>query len=123
MKIGTDINLWTCRAGGYLMMEYNKNKLLKKGILQKDVYVRFTATSGYLAWNENGKLLPPQLRKTDSYVLDTEFCWNDLVEMYEADKKGIDSFCGYENCIPDFENPGAYDLLNLADDINSYKGL
>lgn len=123
MKIGTDINLYTCRAEGYLMMEFNSKKLAKNGKLDKDCYVRFTATSGYLAWNNDGKLLPPQLRKTDAYILDVSYNFNDLINMYYQNKKGIDSCCDYENCKPDFENPNEYDMLNLASDINCYCGL
>ena len=123
MKIGSDVSLHVCRAEGYLIMEYTKNKLFKKGILQKDVYVRFTATSGYLAWNDNGKLLPPQLRKADAYILNVGLCWDDLIEIYEYNKKGIDSLCDYEHCKPNFDSPSEYDMLNLASDIHSYCGL
>ena len=123
MKIGSDVSLHVCRAEGYLMMEYTKNKLFKKGVLQKDVYVRFTATGGYLAWNANGKLLPPQMRKTDAYILDVSLCWDDLIEIYEYNKKGIDSLCDYEHCKPNFDSPSEYDMLNLASDIHRYCGL
>lgn len=123
MKIGTDINLYTCRAEGYLMMEFNKNKLIKKGKLDKDRYVNFTATSGYLAWNNNGKLLPPQMRKCEAYILNVSCTFNDLLDMFKQNEKGISNFADYEHCKPDFENPTEYDMLNLASDIYSYCGL
>jgi hypothetical protein len=123
MKIGIDINLSVCRAEGYLMMEFNSKKLVKNGKLDKDCYVRFTATSGCLAWNDNGKLLPPQLRKTDAYILDVQYTFNDLLELYEQNKANIDSCCDYGNCKPDFENPTEYDMLNLASNIDCYYGI
>lgn len=117
--IGQDVNLATCRAEGYLMMDFNRNKLFKKGVLQKEQCVRFKATAGYLTHDENGK---PLDIGTKLYV-DSVLSWNDLMEIFERYKDEITSFADYANCNPNFENPNEYDLLNLASDINSYCGL
>jgi len=120
MKIGTDINLSTCRAEGYLMMEFNKNKLIKKGKLVQDCDVNFKATLGYLSHDENGKPLYPS--ESNNYQLNVSMCWNDVCEIYKDKKAAIDSFAETDKHI-NFDNPTEYDLLNLASDVNSYCGL
>lgn len=55
-------------------------------------------------------------------TVDTYVSFNELIEVYNRDKDSINSFADTESNI-DFINPTIYDLLNLASDINSYKGL
>ena len=47
--------------------------------------------------------------------------WEDLWEMYMEDKGGIDSFVGFKR--RETNKPEPSELLDLAGDINSYRGL
>jgi hypothetical protein len=123
MKIGTDISLAECRAEGYGMIEFNKSKLLKKGILQKDTPVRYFRTFGYLSHDEKGRPLELGMMKAELYITDTLISWNDLIEIYEPRKEGIDNFADFKNCPLNWDNPTEYDLLTLADIIDSYCGI
>ena len=124
MKIGTDVNLWTCRAEGYLMMEYNSRKLIKKGVLQKDVAVTFTATAGYHSHNAEGHALNNEYTRANGVLaVDVDMCWDDVMELYEQHREGISRFAGHTECAPNFDNPTVYDFLQLADDVRCYCGL
>src|ERR1019366_2760883 len=104
MKIGTDVNLWTCRAEGYLMMEFNSKKLVVKGELQKNVTCRFTATFGYLSHKDSGAPLYPGMTHDELYRVDTYQDWDCLVETYQRHKPGIDSFAETDKQV-NFDNP------------------
>jgi hypothetical protein len=50
------------------------------------------------------------------------YSWNDLLELYKPNKKGIDN-CAATDRRVNFENPTIWDFLMLADDIDGYCGL
>jgi len=133
MRIGTDISIATCRCEGYMVMDFKKRKLIKKGILDKDCVVDFTVSIPEY-WNDAGKpMLPP--RDTNNpryfermpvlYALDTCASWNDIMDIISDDKDraSVASCCDWSNCSPNFKNPTEYDLLNLASDVNCYFGI
>lgn len=124
MKIGTDASLTECRCEGYTIMEYKKRELIQKGKLNPECCVRFYAYYPEYILEEmypeltetEVKLLP----RSDKLDFDIELTTIDLWDMYKAYKEGIDSLVGkLDRCFPNNQ----YDLLELADDINSYCGL
>lgn len=118
MKIGIDVNMSTNIAEGYLIAEFKKRELFTKGKLNPNVEMRFFAHLPDFILEEiygTAKPVGVSILCTDVYL-----SANDLWEMYEQDKCGIDSVCGITGRIfPENE----WDMLNLAADINAYKGL
>ncbi len=117
MRIGTDVSLETCRKEGYLMMEFRKRELVKKGELQTNVNVEFIEHyPDYILKEMHGTENPVgQPRIMTSVVCDA----NDIWEKYLEDKESIDKCAGLSHKFPTCE----YSLLSLASDINGYKGL
>jgi hypothetical protein len=128
VKIGTDVSLAVCRSEGYLVAEYKKSELIKDGKLDKDVAVRLTRSNPY-AWYDNGRVkFDPSLQ---IYVLDEDLSYNDVIEVYLCDRDSIDQYMGN---VPSEYNDFTYvdytaieptigDFLNLADTVDSYRGL
>ena len=112
MKIGTDYNLYTCRAEGYTIIEFKKRELFKGGKLDKDFMVRVTK-SWPSGWTEGGKPRMDSLH--DLYILDEYISWNDAYCVYIEHKEMIDSVCDIESNPINFGSPTEYDLLNLID--------
>jgi hypothetical protein len=104
--IGTDISLDVCKAEGYMMIQFDARKKFKKD----EEYRIFAHAPDYIEELKN------------EVLIDVFYSFNELIEMYEEDKKSIDQCCGTERDL-DFNNPNFFDFLNLASDINSYKGL
>jgi hypothetical protein len=127
MKIGTDISLRECMASGYLMMEFKKRELFPKhlkGKMDKDAYVNFEQTMGWITHTENGYPKVPGTPKRRLYSLyDCCYTFNDLLQIYIEYKDSIDSMCGMTEDDRNLDNPTEYDMLNLASDINAYCGL
>ena len=126
MKIGTDWSIATCRDEGYMVIEFKKRELIKKGVLQKDVFVECTQS---LAVDDRWKNGRPQIGYTRNElysVLDIEHSWESIMEFFEMHENDIMSMCGANNreeyCI-NFDYPNEYDLLHLISDVNSYMGL
>jgi hypothetical protein len=126
MKIGTDMSIATCRDEGYMVIEFKKRELIKKGILQKDVFVECTQSLAVDGRWQNGR---PQIGYTryELYsVLEIEHSWESIMEYFERHEKEIMSMCGAntrEDYCVNFDNPTEYDLLHLISDVNSYMGL
>ena len=120
MKIGTDVSLETCRAEGYMVIEFAVRELYpngRKNGIDKDCLVNCT------------KSYPDYIRKEQGWgvgdpviMLDVDYSWNDLMELYLKHKKGIDSLIGASYDVETIE-PTEYDILNLASDIDAYCGL
>jgi hypothetical protein len=120
MKIGTDVSLQTCRDEGYMVIEFAVRELYpngRKNGIDKEHCVNFT------------KSYPDYIRKEmgwspgDSMILlDVDYSWNDLIEIYQKHKKGIDSMIGASYDVENIE-PTEYDILNLGSDIDAYCGL
>ena len=131
MKIGMDISIAECRRSGYLVMDFKKRELIKKGKLDKDAVVIFSA-SDPMAWNDAGK---PMIN-SDRYgnrlehiplwsVDNSEYSWNDLIGFINTPEKmeSVASCCDWKNCKPNFDNPNELDLLCLASDIHCCMGI
>lgn len=118
MKIGTDVDMSTNIAEGYMIMEFKKRELITKGKLNREVYVRFYKhCPDYVLFEMYGT---DKLVGQPTIMEDTTLSAEDVWETYLEDKDSIDSFCGVQGRIfPQDE----YDLLNLASDVSSYKGL
>ena len=119
MRIGTDVNLWTCRSEGYPQIEFAKTKLLKKGKLDKDHYVRVVTTNPE-CYDDNGRY---KIGSGEAYHLDTLISFNDAKEIFDNQGDGIKKFCDFENCPIEFDNPNEYDLLSLISVLIPYCGL
>lgn len=121
MKIGQDISIQTCRDEGYGVIEfkvkdlYPSGKGKMKGPINKDHDILFTRSYPDHIRKEIGL-------KTGQSIIMTRFFinWNDLWEIYQKEKEGIDSMIGgsYTD-----DNPSAYDILGLASDIDMYSGV
>lgn len=117
MKIGTDISLLTCRAEGYLVAEAPVRGF------NDETEIHFTQSVPddvpELGWK--GGRFP--VRCPDNqypYMEDTWLSVNDLWEMYQTNKAGIDSATGdiWEN-----KPVTLHEALRLASSINAYCGL
>lgn len=118
MKIGTDVSLDVCRNEGYLMMEFKKRELIKKGVLDPECDVRFYQhLPDYCLRETYGTERPVG---TPTICLNVWLNANDIWDLYQRNAKSIDETCG----INDREFPqDEYDLLSLASDIDGYSGL
>jgi len=56
-------------------------------------------------------------------IIDLNLSLSYLLEMYEQEKEGIDSMCGYDSDNPRPPIVTEYDMLHLASDIDFYCGL
>lgn len=107
MIIGTDCSLDVCKNEGYFMMQYDARKKF-----DADAYYRvFQYAPDYVDDN-----------KRRDTIVDVEYTFNDLVELYQDKKNDIDSCCETYLHI-NFDTPTYRDFLNLASDIGSYCGL
>ena len=102
MKIGTDASFDVCQGEGYMMIEYAGRKPFNTD----------TEINCIAYWPVYDPLM-------GGLRLSSTFRAKDLFEIYEDNKKGIDSFIGGSHEMPD----SYYDTLNLASDIDGYLGL
>lgn len=107
MLIGTDVSIQVCKDEGYLIMDQPKRKY------NHNVDVTFI------------QYLPEYCRVNEPVITGKRVTsWNtiDLWDSYQRDKKSIQSFADYH--IEDINDIKTYfDMLILADNINSYKGI
>jgi hypothetical protein len=130
MKIGTDVSIAECRDSGYMVIEFKKRELIKKGVLQKDVYVEcsqsFVADNRWQNGRPSCQYGYPFSRHELYSVIDVCHSWESIMEFFEKYEKEIMSMCGATSredyCI-NFDNPTEYDLLHLISDVNCYMGL
>ncbi len=116
MRIGQDVNMDTNIAEGYGILSYRKSDLYVKGKFNPNGEARFIRHFPDYCIAEAkdaGQTLPDLL--TDAIV-----SAQDVFEQYQEHANGIDSFTGSEpRSIPANE----WELLDLADAVNSYCGL
>lgn len=126
MKIGTDVSIAECRDSGYMVIEFKKRELIKKGVLQKDVYVECSQSFPVEGRWQNGRPHIGYERHELYSIIDISHSWETIMEFFEKHEESILSMCGAkcreDYCI-NFDNPTEYDLLNLISDVNSYMGL
>lgn len=113
MKIGTDVSLDVCKADGYLIMDFKKRQLIKKGTLDADCYVRFI--------QHVPEYLREEMHENDhSLIMDVSLTTNDIWTRYKWNEPAIVARSGVgERTFPTNE----YELLSLADDVHGYCGL
>ena len=117
MKIGLDVDMKTNIAEGYLMAEFKQRELYKKGVLQKDVQIRFFAhLPEYCLEDQYGTVNPIGVKRI---ITDRNITINELWEFYQDYKKEIDFFIGTEYT----DISSEHEALNLASDIDGYYGL
>lgn len=113
MRIGEDVSIQECRDQGYLVMDYPAYKFKKN---PTTTYCRFTDSWPHWYREERGYGVGDPIIR-----FDMEYNWEDLWEIYQDYKKGIDSMIGGSHKYT--LNPEPHEVLNLASDINSYCGL
>lgn len=117
--IGTDKSIAECRKSGYAVID--STGLMKDGKLDKNHLVHLTISDPE-NWTDNGK--PKRgLDRNDLYVVDKYVSFRELWELFEEQGKGIKSYCDFENCPFNHEDPSEYDLLHLAQTLSQYCGL
>jgi len=111
--IGTDASLNECRSEGYLMMDTEGHRELKR-----DYSYRI------FAYYPEYFIAESRIKK-DSLRIDTTYSWNDILERYSIPKykEGIDKFADYMSERMQTKNPSFYDLLSACDSVNAYCGL
>jgi hypothetical protein len=110
MRIGTDVSIQTCRAEGYMVIDYPVHAFRKDPL-----YTDCRFTDSYPDYARLHYVGEPIIRT------DIKLNYKDLWEKYIDNKKGIDSMIGDAHWFKEVPEP--YDLLLLASDINSYCGL
>jgi hypothetical protein len=106
--IGTDGSLEICINEGYLMMEIDPDG---DADFRPDKFYRLLRTVP--EWIDADKSNP--------FVLDAMWTWDQLIELYERDKVAIDSFA--DDVPYQVANPSIYSMLNIADTLDAYYGL
>jgi len=127
MKIGTDVNLYTCRAEGYTVIEFKVADLFpngRKAGIDKTHPVHVTQSFPE-RWTDSGK---PQTgyEKHELYALDTYIDWKSAFGLYRQFEQGINKFAGIASLQDwgiDTSNPNAYDLLTIIDIVTAYCGI
>lgn len=102
--------LETSIAEGYMILELDSEFTKEK---QYNVYQYFP----------NYIIAQSEFIKEGDKNIDEFVSWNDLIGFYKSHKKELDSFNDALKTICRKRKPSAYDLLELADTINSYYGL
>lgn len=131
MRVGEDINLRVCLSEGYMIMDFKVRELFpggRKYLMDKDCYVRFQRSNGYLSHDMDGNYKYPFWWRQDypgeffdRYALDESYTFNDLVNLYRKYEKELHRYTG--NAAPNLDDPNEYDMLFLASDLDSYCGL
>ena len=116
--IGTDISIEECIRSGYTIID--------TGGKQFNVNEPFRILEFYPDYALlDMDIEEEQLENIDRFeymVVDTEYSFNELIEIYKDHKDGMDS--SFEtNIHVNFEEPTFYDFLNLASDCSAYCGL
>jgi hypothetical protein len=110
MLIGTDVSIKECKDSGYLIMDCDMRHKFNHQVEAK--FYRYLpdycrAESGIKGYGD------PEW---------TRFNTSELWELYQDNKKGIQSCCDYHvEAITEVKS--YYDMLDLADCINSYRGI
>lgn len=102
--IGTDVSLQVCKSEGYLMVKKNGPFNPSKQYRIFGYFPSYTHLKGQIA-------------------IDTNISWDELTEIYEANKQGIDSFSDDMPQLMSIKEPTYYSLVSAASTINSYCGL
>lgn len=103
--LGTDVSIVTCKAEGYTMIQFDARKRFNRATNYRifSYYPEYTDIAGQL--------------KTDAFE-----SFDSLVSIYKENKTGINSFAETDKFV-NFDEPDYRDFLNLASDIEAYRGL
>lgn len=108
--IGTDVSIEVCKNEGYLMLDWNPS-------------IPFDPETPYNVYAFYPDYIREEFNISDeTKMLDTFISFNALLEIYDRHKEGVNSFAETDETV-NFKNPGIYDLLNLASDLNAYCGI
>lgn len=122
MRIGTDISIAACRQEGYPVIEYNKKGLFPDGgPMNKDYGVKVTISWGE-RWTDAGRPILGYCHE-ELWIINDTICFSTLIEIFEDYGDDIKSFCDFESCPINLDNPTEYDFLSLVSAIEGYSGL
>ncbi len=110
MRIGMDVSIQTCRAEGYMVMDYPVYAFKKDPLNTECIF-----TNSLPEYSREGYIGEKII------IVEEHYTYNDLFEMYLERKEDIDSFVGFKR--EKLDNPTPYDLLHLASDLDSYCGI
>ena len=117
MKIGIDVNMATNRKEGYTIIEFKKSELIQNKVLNLDCVIRvFNHYPDYYLMEKYGSEKPFGVPTIN---IDEFISVKSVWELYQKDKKGIDSVSGLNFNLPKNE----WEVLNLCDAVLSYIGL
>jgi hypothetical protein len=111
--IGTDMSLKECKKEGYLMLQYDARKKFDT----KQAYNVFAYCPAFIIEESQGEI------DKNALIVDTVVSWEDLQEIYQKHKDGIDKFATDVPELMSKKEPDFYDLLFVASTINAYCGL
>lgn len=114
---GTDMGLQTCINEGYLMMQ-----TADKPINPDKQYNFFAFVPDYII-DEMQVSTARKMDDSERLILDISFSLNNLLERYNIYKAAIDQTCGCDYPLKPKKYKNYYQILYLADAINSYCGL
>ncbi len=118
--IGTDTSLAECRKSGYTVLD-RAGLVSRKGVLDKAKLVHVTISNPEY-WDCNGHNLPG-ISRQDLYVYDDVTSFNAVLEQFKEAGDPIKSFCDWENCPIELENPTPWDMAHLIQTVHSHSGL
>ena len=122
MKIGSDVSIAECRRSGYVVMEFKVKELFPvKGVLDKERAIE-VSVSNPKYWTDSGT---PQVGCSyhELYVARGVISFEAAEEIFKDYGASIKSFCDFDSCPIEFENPDQYDFLRLLETIEGYSGL
>ena len=114
--IGTDVSIEECIQSGYTIIDTNGEEFdREKSYRIMEFYPDYVLEEMEV---ENIE----EVDRFNYMLVDTEYSFNELIEVYNDNKKGMDSSCETHIHV-NFGEPTFYDFLNLASDCSSYCGL
>jgi len=118
--IGTDVSIAECRKSGYVVLD-RQGLVDRKGVLDKDKLVHVTI-SNPMFWDCNGHN-EPGVSKQDLYVYDNWTSFSAVLAQFRDAGESIKSFCDWENCPIELENPTPWDMAHLIQTVHAHSGL
>ena len=116
--IGTDIDIRTCRAEGYVVIQCPGS--WTKRIKDINKAVRLTVSNPRY-WHDG--INEAGIPKSELYLVDIEVSFHDLWEVFTHYGPDIKEYCDWENCPINHDNPTGWDMAHLASTINEWAGL
>jgi hypothetical protein len=123
IRIGIDVDIRTCREEGYPVALLKSKKNIDQLDPEKNIHLTISDPEMWPDGINKACTWASGIGSIDLYRIDSYFSFNDLKEQFLDRGEGIKSFCDFDNCPIELENPSIYDFLHLANTLDSYCGL